>query len=257
MRYSLFITAVLMAGCAETGAETGTETGAKAASERTQSSEAVATASEALVTIPVLTSTSQPRWSYQGQFQLDDCGVNNVGNRAWQDNSLFSCPAPYYESPIFSNRSLMPESKCGGNQYQCEFYGFNASYSLHFGGMFQVDDCGSNNVSNGLTDTLGCPYGYFADAIGRVLTPESKCGAWQYVCDTRPGESSNNPYYDKIRWGGQYQVDDCATNTMGNPLNSNLASCPYPYKPVRYGRVRAPEGNQCGVNQYFCVAREP
>ncbi|MGC4070224.1 MAG: hypothetical protein QM784_37300 [Polyangiaceae bacterium] len=240
-----------MAGCADIGA--GSEVDPYEGSERTPSSETVATASEALVWLPTLASNS-PRWSYRGQFQIDDCGVNMVGNRAWQNNALFSCPSA---STIWSNRSLMPESKCGGNQYQCVIGGFSVSTSLHLGGMFQVDDCGQNHVYNGITDTLGCPYGYYADAIGRVLTPESKCGAWQYVCDTRPGETSNNPYYDRVRWGGQFQIDDCGTNSKGNALNANLTSCPYPYTAVRYGRVRAPEGNKCGVNQYVCLAIEP
>ncbi len=51
-----------------------------------------------------------------------------------------------------------------------------------YGGSYQIDDCGKNHVLNPLTGGLVCGYGFQARQVGRILTPESRCGANQYVC---------------------------------------------------------------------------
>jgi hypothetical protein len=237
--------------CVNESNDTGPEIEEQPISEST-APEHIGTATEALYLATNL-SPWDPRWSFQGAWQFDDCGqVNHVGNGAWQNNAPLQCPG----KTVTGTRALMPESKCGGNQYQCENPGFSFSSSLKFGGLYQVDDCGINHVGNAMqSGGLGCPYGYWADKVGRVMTPESKCGALQYVCDARPNESTGNPLQDKYRWGGQYQVDDCGGNTRSNPL-TGAPNCPTNYYPVAYGRVLGPE-TKCGVNQFVCVGKEP
>jgi len=209
---------------------------------------------------PVL-SPSDPRFSFQGQFQLDDCGgIDNIPNDAWP--SGFVCP---FSPRIQGGRSLMPESGCGGAQFQCEQQAFSFANSLKFGGMFQVDDCGTNNIGNTYNnDALSCPRGFFQDRIGRVKAPESNCGATQYLCDARPNEAGGstisggvNLGVNTLRWGGQFQRDDCGTNTRVNPLTGSTTCPSIRYVPVQYGRVKGPEGGQCGVNQFVCVGLEP
>lgn len=51
-----------------------------------------------------------------------------------------------------------------------------------FGGMYQRDDCGVNNIVNPLTGALACPAGFTGHRVGRVLAPESGCGANQILC---------------------------------------------------------------------------
>ena len=54
------------------------------------------------------------------------------------------------------------------------------------------------------------------------------------------------------RYGGSYQIDDCGTNNIGNPLGSGLG-CPSGYTPRNVGRVKCPEGRGCGGTQYICL----
>jgi hypothetical protein len=212
------------------------------------------------------------RRHFQGQTQVDDCdpnGGNSIPNYAW---SILlptgQCPFP---DPVFPRRShlraLMPESRCGGNQYLCDSPVAPGSFSNRidptktqkFGGMFQVDDCGVNTIGNRFNDNrLSCPPGFFQDWIGRVMAPESGCGANQFLCSARPEEAGGATFengvnlgVNTLRYAGQYQVDDCGTNTIG-PVG-----CARGYTSVAYGRVKGPEGGQCGVTQYVCVAVEP
>jgi hypothetical protein len=241
------ISCLVLAACGA-APEDGTPTGTEQVGEISQAS------------IVVILQPQDPRFSFQGQFQLDDCGIDNIPNDAWP--SGFNCP---FSPPIRGGRALMPESGCGGNQFQCEQVAFSFSNSLKFGGIFQVDDCGVNNIGNAYNNgNLSCPRGFFQDDIGRVKAPESNCGATQYLCDARPNEAGGETFSDNIslgvntlRWGGQYQQDDCGTNTRVNPLTGGL-SCPsVRYAPIRYGRVKGPEGGQCGVNQFVCIGVEP
>ena len=160
----------------------------------------------------------------------------------------------------------MPESRCGGNQYFCLTHPplwpgpdkIDETRTQKFGGMFQVDDCQVNTIGNRFNNNqTSCPPGFFQDWIGRVMAPESGCGANQFLCSARPEEAGGATFENNVnlgvntlRWGGQYQVDDCGTNTI-NP------GCLLGYTAVAYGRVKGPEGGQCGVTQYVCVAVEP
>lgn len=246
MRGILFIGALLMAGCA--GAEGDNP------ADASPTDEAVATAKEAWV-IPSYLAQGDARFAYFGQFQLDDCGRNNVANYAWYATFGQAAQTTCYYSgtQTQNNRSLMPESRCGGNQYVCEYPGNYPSLSLRFGGAYQIDDCGRNNVGNFFqSGGFGCTAGYTAQAIGRVMGPESNCGGWQYIC-VAPPSTSYTQTQDRMRWGGQYQVDDCATNSRANPF-TGATNCPHNYVPIQYGRVKGPEGRQCGVTQYYCTA---
>jgi hypothetical protein len=203
-----------------------------------------------------------PRFSYQGQYQIDDCNgffADEVNNDAWGLGQ--SCPAT---AGIPEGRAKMPEDGCGGNQYLCEQQAFSFANSLKLGGMFQIDDCGGvdtigNTFNNG---AVSCPRGFVQDRMGRIRAPESGCGAWQYVCDARPGEAGGHTFMsgtdlglNTLRWGGQYQLDDCRGNNRVNPLTGNF-TCPSGYTAIRYGRVLGPESG-CGVNQSVCVGMEP
>jgi hypothetical protein len=163
----------------------------------------------------------------------------------------------------------MPNTGCGGNQFLCQQQAFSSGNSLKFGGMFQIDDCGTNTIGNTFNNgNPSCPREFFQDRIGRVKTPESRCGATQYLCDARPSEAGGHTFQDfrdlglnTLRWGGQFQLDDCRVNNRVNPLTGafncpSAGSDPSHYAAIRYGRVLGPESG-CGVNQFVCVGMEP
>jgi len=55
-----------------------------------------------------------------------------------------------------------------------------------------------------------------------------------------------------FRTAGLYQVDDCGRNNVANPFTGGLG-CPDGYRAVSYGRIKCPEGNGCGGNQFICL----
>lgn len=181
-------------------------------------------------------------WSYGGEFQVDDCNRNNVYN---PKTGSLSCPSGF--TAYKSGRSLGPESKCGSNQYICMKSTYSAATSYGYGGMYQIDDCGRNNVGNpNYSGWLACPTGYSALKVARVMAPESGCGAWQYACITSGMNSGTWQYF-----GGTFQIDDCATNSLANFSTRGLY-CPAGYTASVYGRVKGPE-SRCGVTQYSCT----
>src|SRR5262249_31776078 len=111
---------------------------------------------------------------------------------------------------------------------------------------------------------VSCPSGFWPDRIGRVRAPESRCGAWQYVCDARINEAGGHTVtaggidagLNTLRWGGQFQKDDCFGNSRVNPLTGGFTCPSARYFAVQYGRVLGPETG-CGVNQFVCVGIEP
>jgi len=116
-----------------------------------------------------------------------------------------------------------------------------------FGGQFQID-CRGPSIANPWTGTFGCPHGqYTAFVSNRQTDPESGCGGHEYFCSGPVIAGDLAPPF-----GGMYQVDDCNTNSVGNPSNGNLLGCGYGFTPLKIGRVKVPEGNQCGANQYAC-----
>ena len=181
--------------------------------------------------------------SYGGGFQVDDCNRNNVNNPI---TGTLSCPWGTWA--YWSGRARGPESRCGSNQYMCLGYGYSQSGSWGFGGMFQIDDCGRNNVGNSLYwNWLACPTGFGAYRVARVTASESKCGATQYACISPYGGS---------QWAtpaGTFQIDDCATNNRPNPFSGGLY-CPPGHYARPYGRVKGSEGDKCGVWQYVCTS---
>jgi len=121
----------------------------------------------------------------------------------------------------------------------------------YFGGMYQVDDCGRNNVVNPYTNAASCPSGFKVQQSGRVRAPESGCGANQFVCTATaslPAPSLSRSF----RFAGTYQVDDCGTNNIGNPVVAGNLGCPAGATAMAFGRIKAPEGSQCGATQYVC-----
>ncbi|WP_157232090.1 hypothetical protein [Hyalangium minutum] len=119
-------------------------------------------------------------WSFTGLFQVDDRGSagNNVSNTF--AGGLLNCPMGTGIAYRFG-RATGPESLWGVNQNLCSL-GTRTSEKMPLGGLYQVDDCGRNNVANPLTGTLSCPDGFATLQVGRVKTPESRCGANQYLC---------------------------------------------------------------------------
>jgi hypothetical protein len=115
-------------------------------------------------------------------------------------------------------------------------------------GLYQQDDCGTNNVDNGLGSpaALGCPSGDGAP-YGRIKAPEGgMCGADQRLCRSPPGTG--------FAFGGMYQVSDCDHRLdVGNPVRGDgAAACPAGMLPVQTGRIKEPEGARCGANQFAC-----
>lgn len=119
-------------------------------------------------------------WSFTGAYQTDDKGSsgNNVFN-LYAGGGL-GCPSGT-GIPYRFGRATGPESGWGVSQYVCSLSTFSPD-KMPIGGMYQVDDCGRNNVSNPMTGTQGCPEGFSAVQMARVKMPESKCGGVQYVC---------------------------------------------------------------------------
>jgi len=115
-----------------------------------------------------------------------------------------------------------------------------------FAGFFQADDCNKNNYNNPFTNSLSCPTGFSSHQTGRILTPESKCGANQFVClkDGVNKDPLNN-------YGGSYQTADINGETVVNPLTGQF-SCPAGYTSVKTGRGMSP-ATKNGVTQYSCL----
>jgi len=121
-----------------------------------------------------------------------------------------------------------------------------------FGGMYQADDCGVENVANVFTGQMSCPSGYHYYRVGRILTPQSKCGAYQFVC-----LHDNMTADPQTAYGGAYQVTNTSlcknpqSDIMYNPLTNGL-SCPLGYTAVASARIYAPDAN-CPGTQYSCI----
>jgi hypothetical protein len=134
-----------------------------------------------------LSSTTSQSWHFVGAFQRDSEGNNFVGNPYYPFRALFvtmympACPSG---TQLRVGYSLVPNSE-GSNvavdQYLCS----NMSWlpgSMKFAGMYQIDPCGTDSVPNHFVGTMGCPAGYTAMRFARVVTPNSRCTATQYLC---------------------------------------------------------------------------
>jgi hypothetical protein len=116
-----------------------------------------------------------------------------------------------------------------------------------WGGFYQDDDCNKDNLNNPFTGALSCPAGFTQHKIGRVIAPESKCGANQFVC------LMNNVKSDPLQnYGGGYQVNDQHSQNLPNPLTGDV-TCPPGYTAVNTGRVTEPELKGSGANQMSCL----
>jgi len=133
-----------------------------------------------------------------------------------------------------------------------------------YGGSFQIDDCGGDNVGNALNGgAFNCAFGFFqrprpatANVGNRQLDPESRCGGNDYFC-TKDGYPQLGPGGT----GGMFQLDDCLIRkNVGNSANGGNFSCPtWPagssnrnYVATRMARVLNPESG-CGAWQYVCT----
>lgn len=174
------------------------------------------------------------QWAWGGSFQLDDC--SGVNNRANPITGSTTCPAGY--TAYRSTRQLDPETLCGGFDYFCaKEVPPGLSEGTSWISMFQVDDCGVNNVGP------GCPTNSTAVKLERVMAPESLCGAEQYACQSI--------FSNVGHFAGTYQIDDCGSGSTVNPLSGTLG-CPAGYQASQYGRVLTAE-SRCGANQYICM----
>ena len=113
--------------------------------------------------------------------------------------------------------------------------------------MYQIDDCRVNDVGNNLYNNwLACPTNFYPYAIGRIKAPESSCGATQYACISwKGGPQWAHP-------AGTFELNDCGSNNVPNAFTGGIY-CPSGYYARVYGRVKAPEGSQCGATQYVCT----
>jgi hypothetical protein len=211
-------------------------------------------------------STPGTGFTFGGMFQRSDCDAAlNVGNALRPDNAA-ACPDGMFAVRV--GRVKEPDGwMCGATQYAC----FTAGALVSFGGMYQIDDCGGrygvNSRMNPVTGTFGCPAApftiagsggasllrwYTARTVGRVKGPEAPmCGVTQFACLGYVDAGFTAAW----NWSGNYQVGDCGTNTVGNPLLSPpWTMCPDGNPGLAYGRIKAPEGNQCGAIQRLCRA---
>jgi len=119
-------------------------------------------------------------FSYTGAYQTDDrgTGYNNITNQ--YAGGVLSCPAGT-GVPYQFGRAIGPESLWGVSQFHCGLSTYSPE-KMPIGGMYQADDCGRNSIFNPMTGSLGCPEGFTPVQMGRIQTPESLCGANQYVC---------------------------------------------------------------------------
>jgi len=115
-----------------------------------------------------------------------------------------------------------------------------------WGGHFQIDDCGGNNVVNQMTGSTNCGDGFTQYRSNRQSDPESHCGGNDYFC-AGPGVAQ----FPQVFYG-MYQVSDCGTDWVNNPETGTLG-CPSGYSSLKIGRVKVPEGSQCGATQYACL----
>ena len=190
------------------------------------------------------------------QDQDDTCGdfftpLNEVHNGVTGD---YWCPAGVGRHR--SGRIIGPESRCGAWQYTCALLGPRTLTSVRFGGMFQITDRVRPDISprrlvvpNALTGAATCPAGFSAVLIGRVLFSEVEIGADQYVCVTR----DPNPFIVGAEFGGTFQYDDCWGGSDVVNAETGDYNCPTGFTAKAYGRVKSPEGGQCGATQYVCI----
>lgn len=115
-----------------------------------------------------------------------------------------------------------------------------------FGGIYQVDDCGGNNLGNALTGGLFCPRGHTPVIFSRFRAPETKCGAQQYYCVDRSKIEHGS-------FGGMYQINDNGRGKYGNPECGGGYCCPNNKTPYAIERVIHAE-ELCGSNIYICLS---
>jgi hypothetical protein len=122
-----------------------------------------------------------------------------------------------------------------------------------FGGIYQVDDCGKDNVDNTFTSAMACPEEYAPSFIGRVFAPESSCGAAQYLC-LLIGIGSDGQH----NYGGGYQLSSQQSKDFqnrNNPLTGST-SCPAGFTTVLSGTSNNRAGGgipALTINQYSCL----
>jgi hypothetical protein len=194
---------------------------------------------------------SELRWRFGGSFQVDDCNEGSVPNPIV--GGLY-CP-PGFKSVQYGRAQNPEGSHCGINQFACVFEQIPSQWpDYDFGGAFQMDDCNADTVPNSVTGGEGCLGAPWETAqYGRVLTPETKCGANQFVC-TKTKANPPDPLAPKF--GGMFQrvdpVADPITDKVPNPFTGDT-TCPAPYHEVPIGRVLTPE-TEVGANQFVCEA---
>lgn len=119
---------------------------------------------------------------------------------------------------------------------------------ISFGGMFEVDDCGKDNVINAWTGGLNCAAGYTPYRTARIKAPESSCGAVQLYCYRAP----SSPDAPVPEFGGMYQVNDGHASDYPNALNNNQFACPAGFNDFQIERALHPELH-VGTNIHICL----
>mmetsp|Transcript_66721 Transcript_66721/g.77435 ORF Transcript_66721/g.77435 Transcript_66721/m.77435 type:complete len:535 (+) Transcript_66721:27-1631(+) len=116
----------------------------------------------------------------------------------------------------------------------------------NFGGMYQVDDCGRDNVANGMTGGLYCPQGFTPVSQARLKAPESGCGAVQTYCIDRTLSNQGGSF------GGMYQITDGNIQRNPNHEAEDRYACPTNTTSYFFQRVYDPEYSR-GSNVYICL----
>jgi hypothetical protein len=178
-----------------------------------------------------------------GFYQSDDCNKDNNVNPF---TLALACPAGFNQHQI--GRVTAPESKCGASQFVCLKDGLTSDPLQNYGGGYQVNDQGKNNLVNPLTGATTCPAGYIAVNTGRISEPELKnSGGNQFSCLNM----NHVPTYEST--AGFYQISDTnSVDRITNPFTS-APSCPPSYTAIQRGRTLAPEA-KAGAAQFVCIA---
>ena len=190
-------------------------------------------------------------FAFGGLYQESDpgCGQADVPNPA-TDPPITDCPPKFHRHKV---GRILTDAKCGATQYIC--LGPATLKALNVYGTYQEMDppparCeADNNVPNWFGRAIrGCPPGSQPAKYGRTIGPEARCGVSQYLCvDRRTDSKRDGPLIV-----GGYQRDDCGVNNVPDDTSKDVR-CPDGSEARKVGRVKAPEGTQCGADQYLCI----
>jgi len=121
----------------------------------------------------------------------------------------------------------------------------NRNRDSAFGGIYQVDECGTNSVVNWMTNSLNCPVGYESVLFSTVNCPSgNQCQGRQYYCFNSSA---------KAQFQGAYQLDERGSCHIPNYLSGVIpATCICPGKAYLFQQIWHPALGASKI--YVCLA---